>query len=182
MRPMRRADKVCTDQGKIDDFLAHAHVGFLGLADSEYPYVVPVNFVWYRNKIYFHGAAEGKKADLMRNATSAAFTVCEEYGIMAGPVPAHTSTAYMSVMIFGKAGCLIDRDEARDAMQQMLDKYVPDYFNRPLARTHLEKYRSSKGSATAIYCLEPDMLTAKEQPLDEDKKYVPGMKAGRNEK
>ncbi|MCO7175743.1 pyridoxamine 5'-phosphate oxidase family protein [Sporolactobacillus kofuensis] len=179
MQPMRRADKLCTDQEKIDNFLSHAQVGFLGLNDEEYPYVVPLNFVWYQNKIYFHGADEGKKVDLMRMSSNACFTVCTEYGIMAGSVPAHTSTAYLSVMIFGKATRLTDLDEARDAMQKLLDKYVPDYFNRPLARTHLEKYRSSLGSATAVYCLDPDVMTAKEQPLDQRRAFMPGKKAGK---
>ncbi|MCQ2010180.1 MAG: pyridoxamine 5'-phosphate oxidase family protein [Sporolactobacillus sp.] len=181
MRPLRKQMLECRDPEKISDFLTQARIGFLGLSDEDYPYVVPLNFVWYSNKFYFHGADEGKKADLMKANANICFTVCEEYGTMAHPVPAHTDTAYMSVMAFGKVTHLTDWDEATVAMQKLLDKYVPGYYDRTLSRNHLEKYRSSMGSATAVFCLDPEALTAKEKPLDQTRKFEPGMKAGKHE-
>ncbi|MDF2859716.1 MAG: pyridoxamine 5-phosphate oxidase family protein [Neobacillus sp.] len=181
MRPIRIQMFECQDQEKINQFLTKARIGFLGLSDEEYPYVVPLNFVWYNNKIYFHGASEGKKADLMKVNANICFTVCEEYGTMAHPVPAHTDTAYMSVMVFGEVTHISDWDEATEAMQGLLDKYVPGYYERALSRNHVEKYRSSLGSATAVFCLQPEVITAKEKPLDQSRNFAPGMKAGNHE-
>jgi nitroimidazol reductase NimA-like FMN-containing flavoprotein (pyridoxamine 5'-phosphate oxidase superfamily) len=181
MRPLRKSMLECRDPEKINQFLTQARIGFLGLSDKDYPYVVPLNFVWYNDKLYFHGADEGKKADLMKENANICFTVCEEFGTMAHPVPAHTDTAYMSVMVFGKVTHLADWDEATEVMQKLLDKYVPGYYDRALSRNHVEKYRSSMGSATAVFCLEPEVLTAKEKPLDQSRKFELGLKAGKHE-
>ncbi|WP_028983927.1 pyridoxamine 5'-phosphate oxidase family protein [Sporolactobacillus terrae] len=177
MRALRKKALECKDTDKINQFLINSEIGFLGVADEEYPYVVPLNYIWHKDSIYFHGANAGKKAELMQANPKVSFTVCEELGIMTSPVPAHTSTAYMSVMIFGQVKQIADWDEATEVMQKLLDKYVPGYFDRPLARSHVEKYRSKLGSPTTVYCLTPDVLTAKESPLESGRKFEAGMKA-----
>lgn len=64
----------------------------------------------------------------------------------------------------------------REAMQALLDKYVPGYFSEPLLLQHVLKYRSSVGSATAIFRITPETLTAKGNPLAEEKQFYPGRK------
>ncbi len=48
-------------------------------------------------------------------------------------MPALTDTAYMSVILFGSVERVEDPEEMRDALQAMLDKYVPGYYDRPLS-------------------------------------------------
>ncbi|SLL36086.1 Predicted flavin-nucleotide-binding protein [Mycobacteroides abscessus subsp. abscessus] len=93
---------------------------------------------------------------------------------MSNPIPAKVDTAYMSVIIFGKATLLENMDEGRDVMQAMLNKYVPGYYEKPLAKSHLEKYVSTLGSKTAIYKITPSAITAKENKLNETVKFTPG--------
>lgn len=85
---------------KVETFLHEEKIGFLGLADSQQPYVVPLNFVWWQDSIYFHGAERGRKTDIMRENTRVCFTVCEHFGTLVDPIPAKTDTAYMSVIVF----------------------------------------------------------------------------------
>ncbi|MGO4542810.1 pyridoxamine 5'-phosphate oxidase family protein [Paenibacillus sp. 2TAB19] len=167
--------RACSDQTKIDFFLNQAQTGFLGLSDGKLPYVVPLNFVWWNGAIYFHGAEEGRKVRIIADNNEACFTVSENYGTITHPVPAHTDTAYMSVMIFGKAEQVTEREEAHAAMRALLDKYVPGFYKDPLARTHLERYRSSKGSATHVYKVSCETLTAKENATAESRTYKPGL-------
>ncbi|MFT8872208.1 MAG: pyridoxamine 5'-phosphate oxidase family protein [Sporolactobacillus sp.] len=174
---MRISELECTDEGKINALLIEGRVGYLGLFDKEYPYVVPLNYVWLDGKIYFHGADAGKKAELMGADAHCSFTVCKEYGTISHPVPARTDTAYISVMIFGKVTQVAEWDESTHVMQALLDKYVPGYYDRGLARSHVEKYRSSHGSVTAVYCVRPDTISAKEKPLDQTLEFVPGKTA-----
>ncbi|WP_307469397.1 pyridoxamine 5'-phosphate oxidase family protein [Paenibacillus harenae] len=171
MFTVRLDARECSDQSKIDDFLNQAQTGFLGLSDGKLPYVVPLNFVWRNGAIYFHGAEEGRKASVIESNNEACFTVSENYGTITHSVPAHTDTAYMSVMIFGKAEYVTDREEAHAAMQALLDKYVAGYYKDPLARAHLERYRSSKGSATHVCKVTCESLTAKENAAVEGKMY-----------
>jgi nitroimidazol reductase NimA-like FMN-containing flavoprotein (pyridoxamine 5'-phosphate oxidase superfamily) len=174
MFPVRLAKRECTDTQKIGVFLAAAKVGFLGLAAESMPYVVPLNYVWWKEAVYFHGAAEGRKIEDMQKNANVCFTISEEYGTMTSPIPAHTDTAYMSVMIMGSVEQVTSLDEAAQAMQHMLDKYVPGYYDQPLAKSHLDKYRSSMGSKTAVFRITPVSISAKENELNDESKFYPG--------
>ncbi|MCR2803736.1 pyridoxamine 5'-phosphate oxidase family protein [Paenibacillus soyae] len=164
MFTVRLQIRECTDESKIDAFLKQAETGFLGLSDEGKPYVVPLNFAWLkdRNAFYFHGAEEGRKMRVMEHNNEACLTISESYGTIPHPVPAKTDTAYMSVMAFGQIEPVKDLDEATEAMQAMLDKYAPGYYDSPLAKTHVERYRSSMGSGTAVFKLKVQFRSAKE--------------------
>lgn len=171
---IRYRQRSCTNQAQISDFLSKAQTGFLGLVDQEEPYVIPLNFVWNEGSFFFHGAAAGRKIAIMNTNPHACFTVSENYGTMVDPIPAKTDTAFMSVIAKGIVEIINDLDEAVIAMQALLDKYVPYYYDSPLSKTHVDKYRSSLGSKTVLFKITPITITAKENGLDEQKKYYPG--------
>lgn len=171
---MRQAKLETNDQKMINEFLSQTKTGYLGLSDKEHPYVVPLNFVWHDECIYVHGATEGRKVDVIKENPYGCFTVSQDLGTMADPVPAKTDTAYMSVMVFGTIEIISDLDEATSAMQAMLNKYVPGYYNSPLAKNHVEKYRSPLGSKTIFFKLVPERLSAKENLVNENVKFYPG--------
>jgi len=177
MKSIRYWKRQCDDNNKIENFLSTAKVGYLGVADGIQPYVIPLNYVWWDKAIYVHGAETGRKCEAMNASASVCFTVCEEYGTIADPVPAHTDTAYMSVIVFGKAERVTDIEEATGALQAMLDKYVPGYHKGPLSRQHVLKYRSSLGSGVAVFRIHPESITAKENPLKADMAFYPGRTA-----
>jgi nitroimidazol reductase NimA-like FMN-containing flavoprotein (pyridoxamine 5'-phosphate oxidase superfamily) len=174
MYPIRYWKRDCTDREKIDGFLARARVGYLALSDHGFPYVVPLNYVWWKGAIYFHGAEEGRKCDIMKQNPQTCFLVSEEYGTIADPVPAMTDTSYMSVMLFGRVERVVDLDEATDALQALLKKHVPGYFDQPLSKQHVAKYRSSLNSGVAVFRIIPEQITAKENPLNQEKLFYPG--------
>ncbi|MFC3883970.1 pyridoxamine 5'-phosphate oxidase family protein [Bacillus songklensis] len=174
MITMRRSMKECQDTGKIERFLACTKIGYLGLCEGNHPYVVPLNFVYADGCVYFHGANAGRKNDMMKKNETVCFTVSEDFGTMAHPVPAEVGTAYFSVMMFGKVKQVEDIDEATKALQYLLDKYVPGYYQAPLSKKHVETYRSSMRSKVVVFKIQVDSLTAKEDLLDENMKFYPG--------
>lgn len=174
MFPVRMQKRECTDQEKIRSFLLEAKTGFLGLSADGFPYVVPLNFTWFRESVYFHGATEGRKVSYMQQNPEACFTVSEEFGTLTSPIPGNTDTSYISVMIFGQIQFVTDMDEAAEAMQCMLDKYVPGYYNQPLPKSHLEKYKSSLGSKVQVFKLKMKSISAKENVMIENKLFYPG--------
>ncbi|CAM3725678.1 pyridoxamine 5'-phosphate oxidase family protein [Aeromicrobium ponti] len=177
MYSMRQQTMEWKDKVRTEAFLSKVKVGHLGLSDDGFPYVIPLNFTWHNGFIYFHGASEGRKIDIMAKNQQVCFTICEELGTMSNPVPAKTDTAYMSVMVFGRTERVEDLDEATTAMQSMLDKYVPGYYANKLASTHVEKYRSSLGSKTAVFKIVPESVTAKKNELNENTRFFPGRTA-----
>ncbi|MDF2836509.1 MAG: pyridoxamine 5-phosphate oxidase-related FMN-binding, partial [Paenibacillus sp.] len=97
MFTIRLKKRLCTDQEKIERFLREAETAYLGLADGNAPYVVPLNYAWLNGCLYFHGAQEGRKMDIIRRNPEACATIGESGGTIPHPVPAKTDTAYMSV-------------------------------------------------------------------------------------
>lgn len=77
MRPMRRQDRAVTAPEKVRAVIDACEVCRLGLQDGRGVYVVPVNFGHTveggRHVFYFHGAAEGRKVDLVRRNGWAGF-------------------------------------------------------------------------------------------------------------
>lgn len=180
MNSVRYKTRECLDQEKIERFLHQARLGYLGLVDGNLPYVVPLNYVWNEGKLYIHGAGDGRRNQVMRDNPEVCFTVCEEYGTITDPVPAKTDTAYMSVMIFGQAEPISDLDEATHVLQELINKYVQGYYNRPLSKQHVEKYRSAVfGGPVQVYRVIPHHMTAKESPIEAEKMYKKGMDTGR---
>lgn len=176
MIPIRYAKRTITDKEQIDQFLSQAKTGHLGMTNGIEPYIIPLNFCWLAGKLYFHGADSGRKIEMIQANNRVCFSVCEEYGTIADPVPAHVDTAYMSVLLAGTIERVEEPEEMREAMQAMLDKYVPGYFSEPLPLQHVLKYRSSMGSVTAVFRITPDTISAKGNLAGEEKKFFHGRK------
>lgn len=175
MDRVRYKTREVLDKSKIEKFLLQARIGYLGMVDGQLPYVVPLNFVWTDGKLYFHGATGGRRNQVMEANPEVCFTVCEEYGTITDPVPAKTDTAYMSVIVFGKAEPVMDLDEATHMLQELIHKYVPGYYNRPLPKQHVDKYRSAVfGGPVQVYRIDPSHITAKENPIEAEKMFRPG--------
>lgn len=71
-RAMRRKDREVTDFDAILGIIDECEIIRLGLADGDFPYIVPVNFAYTAEgkelSFYIHGAMAGKKYEmLMKN-------------------------------------------------------------------------------------------------------------------
>lgn len=129
---------------------------------EDYPYAVPVNYVWHEGSIYFHGAGSGKKVDILLEEPPVCFTVYEEYGTTIDPLPCSADTSYMSVMLFGKIKKVADPEEAAGVLWKIVEKYMPGYYNKPLTPKFVEKYKSDLDNMpTSVFKLTPDDITAK---------------------
>ena len=74
---MRRKEREVTDAGEIREILDECKVCRLGLSDEDGIYMVPMNY-GYREQdgkliLYFHGAKEGKKVEMIRKDPRAGF-------------------------------------------------------------------------------------------------------------
>ena len=172
MNQIRYVQRDCRDKQKIEKFLSESRIGVIGMNGDEFPYAVPVNFVWYDGSLFFHGMGLGKKETILSSEPSVCFTVYEEYGTVTDPMPCHADTAYMSVMLFGNVEKVVDFDEAASILQNLMEKYTPGYYKHPLTAKLIEKYKSSfDGNAVSIYRLTPKNMTAKENMANENQLF-----------
>ena len=72
MRPMRRAEREVTEEAHIREILEGCETLRLGLWDGDEVYVVPVSYGYLyeegRCTLYFHGSAQGRKAEVLARA------------------------------------------------------------------------------------------------------------------
>lgn len=167
MERIRYKQRICSDKEKIEKFLVQKRVGSLGMCDIKgMPYVIPVNYIYLDDKIYIHGMGSGKKNNILKVNNSVCFTVFEEFGTVTDAVPCKCDTSYFSVVIFGKAVLVNNLEEKAKVLFQFVEKFLPDHFKTPLSERFIDKYTSSiDGNAVALYCIEVEDLTAKENPM-----------------
>ncbi len=172
MNQIRYVQRDCKDTAKIDNFLSGTRIGVIGMNGDDFPYAVPVNYVWSDGSLFFHGMGSGKKETILSAEPLICFTVYEEYGTVKNPMPCHADTAYMSVMLFGRVEKVNDFKEAASALQNLIEKYTPGYYKKPLTSKLVEKYKSSfDGNTVSVYRLTPTSITAKENQSSENELF-----------
>jgi len=167
MEQIRYIQRICTDENKIEKFLETARTGVLGIAGAEYPYCVPLNYIWKNGNIYFHGLGSGKKIDLLKENATVSFLVYQEIGTVKDEMPCHADTSYMSVMFFGVVEKLSDYKESAEILQSIVDKFLPQQYKGKITASLAEQYRSAfDKKAVAVYKMVPEYKTAKENVAD----------------
>lgn len=91
--------------------------------DDDYPYAVPLSYVYADSKIFFHCAAEGHKMDAIAGNPKVSFCVIDQDQI----IPEKYTTYFRSAIAFGKARVLEDEGEKRAAIELLAEKYSPEF-------------------------------------------------------
>lgn len=92
------------------------------LGDNDYPYAVPISYVYHNSKIYFHSAKSGHKIDAIKNCPKASFCVIDQDTI----IPEKYTTCYRSVIAFGSIHIMENETEIKSAIEKLAKKYNPD--------------------------------------------------------
>ncbi len=89
--------------------------------DGNYPYAVPLNYVYYKDKIYFHSAKAGHKIDAIAKNPKVSFSIIDDNKV----VSEEYTTYFRSVTIFGKAR-IAEGSERLEAFKALAEKYSGD--------------------------------------------------------
>lgn len=137
-RRMRRFRQQLSDNESAE-ILENGRTGILGVVgDGGYPYTVPLNFVFWNSKIYFHCAKTGHKIDAIMQNDKVSFCVIDKDDV----VPEKFTTYFRSVVIFGRAVILEDREEFEEAICRLAKKYSPKETDASVA-AEIAKGRNS---------------------------------------
>lgn len=123
-RQMRRKNQELPKQ-ECNEILLNGKTGTLAvIGDEDYPYVVPLNYIYLDDKIYFHCAKEGHKIDAIKKNSKVSFCVVGKDEV----VPEVFGTDFRSVIIFGNARIIRD-DEIMPVIRKFTKKYCPKETN-----------------------------------------------------
>ena len=158
---MRRAHCEIKDPRVIKRILNSTNIGHLATMDSEgYPYITPVNFVFWEECIYFHCANRGEKmSNMIRNPQ-----VCFEVDIPLAYLevsfnpehnPCRAHQLYHCVIIRGTARVLPDGKIKTEILNAMVAKHEGNTSFTPIT-SELSGYQ-----ACCVVEIKPEKVTAK---------------------
>lgn len=118
---MRRKRQQLSDE-ESKEILQNATSGTLALlGDGDYPYAVPISYVYSEGKLYFHSALSGHKVDAIRSCDRASFCVVAQDDVK----PAMYTTFFRSVIAFGRIHIVDDEAEKLAAARLLGNRYNP---------------------------------------------------------
>ena len=173
---MRRSQCAVTDTAEINQILNRCRIGRLATIGLDgYPYITPVNYVYWRDAIYFHCSHKGEKmANLLRDPKVCfAVDIPLAYKSMdcnpqAPPCQVHQF--YHSVVIRGQAELVVDEVEKVGALNALMAVHEnkPDF--------QLISASMPEVAACAVVAVRIESLTAKsdlaQNKKDEDKQHI----------
>ncbi len=152
-QPMRKQDREM-GRPEAEAILAKGMYGVLSMnAGDDYGYGVPLSYVFQDNSLYLHCALEGKKLTYLRRHHKVTFCVVGE----AEPAPEKYSMKYQSVIVFGRASEINQREEKVKTLIDLVKKYYTD-------PEHIAKGREVAANfvdKTVVIRIEIDHLTGK---------------------
>jgi nitroimidazol reductase NimA-like FMN-containing flavoprotein (pyridoxamine 5'-phosphate oxidase superfamily) len=128
---VKSKDKEIKDQKEIEAIIQKATVCRVGLSENNVPYVVPVNFGYEDNCLYFHSAPEGKKIETIKKNSNVCFEMDVDQEVVRAETPCNWGVKYRSVIGFGKALLVDDLEEKRRALNIIVEHYSDDSYEYP---------------------------------------------------
>lgn len=117
-REMRRSKQLMQHDKNISVLERNTNGVLACLGDEDYPYAVPLNYVYMENKIYFHSAKSGHKVDAIINNPKVSFAVIDQDQI----VSEEFTSYFRSVIAFGTAR-IVEGEEYSVAFRALVEKY-----------------------------------------------------------
>ena len=158
---MRRRHCEITDPIVLETILATALVGRMAtIGPDGYPYVTPVNFVFYQGCIYFHCALQGEKLDNIARDPKVCFEVDVPLAYIdmeanPGGGACKLHQFYHSVIIRGAARVVPDGEQKAAALNALVAKHEPGR-SFPSVTADMPACR-----ACAVVAIKPHSMTGK---------------------
>ena len=122
-REMRRKNQALSLE-ECEAILYARSSGILAVAgDNDYPYTVPLSYIYHDGKIFFHSARTGHKLDAISRNDKVSFCVIDQDHVM----PQEYTTYFRSIVVFGRVRVLEDEREKREVFEKLIAKYSPNY-------------------------------------------------------
>ena len=122
---MRRQEKSIHDPDALRDLLRRGQVCRLGLVDRDRAYIVPMNYGYADNCLYFHSAREGKKVELLKTGGHVCFEVDLDHALQPGERGCAWTMHFQSVIGYGRVSFLETEAEKRAGLGVIMAQYAP---------------------------------------------------------
>lgn len=118
--------------------LQEEKIGRLGTCGKEYPYVVPLCYVYFKEAIYVHSGFSGQKLQHIKHNPRVCFQVEQIGEYRTSPYPCSFSINYKSVIVFGQAREVEDKEEKREALMALAMAFAAGAPLEPVSEKKLD--------------------------------------------
>lgn len=136
----------------IKELLESVTYGTLGLCGENcVPYAVPVNFVYFDNKIYIHGAKVNRKMELLKENPKVSFSVVQEYSLIQSYFSSTDGLAcpathfFKSLSIAAEASIVEDSSKKAKVLEALMQKLQSEGGYKPLSEAVYKKAVDATG-------------------------------------
>ena len=155
----------------LDEALV-CHVGFI--ADGQ-PVVIPTGYGRIADVLYLHGSAASRMLRTLSEGVDVCVTVTLVDGLVLARSAFHHSFNYRSVVVFGRARMVTDREEKLAALRAFTEHVIAGRWNE------VREPNDGELKATTVLALPLSEASAKVRtgpPVDEEEDYALPVWAG----
>jgi nitroimidazol reductase NimA-like FMN-containing flavoprotein (pyridoxamine 5'-phosphate oxidase superfamily)/ADP-ribose pyrophosphatase YjhB (NUDIX family) len=160
---MRRKEKEITEMEIIEEILRRQLICTISLNDKGSPHIVPMNYGYQDNTLYFHSAPEGRKMDLLRRDGKVSFVIDDYHRILTDNVPCGWTTAYRSLMGKGDIEIVTNTEDKKKGLDIIMVHHG-SHGEKVYREGQIEKMVILKLSIASVTCKqsgeEPDRTSA----------------------
>ena len=174
-RVTRLPKRAVYDQAQVHAILDEGFFCHVGFTVDEQPYVIPTGYVRAGEKLYIHGSAASRMLRSLDQGIKVCVTVTLVDGLVLARSAFHHSVNYRSVVVFGTAHLVLDREEKMDALLRFTNHVVPGRWDEVRQPTDQEL------KATSVLVLPMEDVSAKVRtglPVDDEEDYAIPVWAG----
>ena len=149
--------------------------GHVGFAIDGQPVVIPTGYARAGNKLLIHGSQASRMLRALKGGIDACVTVTLIDGLVLARSAFHHSMNYRSVVIFGRAALVEDREEKLAALYTLSEHMIPGRWK------NVREPNETELQQTTVLSLPIDEASAKIRtgpPLDDEEDYAMNVWAG----
>jgi nitroimidazol reductase NimA-like FMN-containing flavoprotein (pyridoxamine 5'-phosphate oxidase superfamily) len=163
------------ERDTINSILDEGFVCHIGFTMDEQPFVIPTSYARIGENLIIHGSSASRMMRALAREKPICVTVTLIDGLVLARSAFHHSMNYRSVVVFGTAKVIQDKEEKLAALRALTEHLVPNRWREVRPPNDLEL------KATTVLSLPIEEASAKIRtgnPVDEEEEYCLDVWAG----
>jgi nitroimidazol reductase NimA-like FMN-containing flavoprotein (pyridoxamine 5'-phosphate oxidase superfamily) len=163
------------DRESINQILDEGFICHVGFAVEGQPFVIPTGYARFEDKLFIHGSQASRMLRTVGQGIDVCVTVTLIDGLVLARSAFHHSMNYRSVVVFGRATVVNEREEKLAALLALSEHMIPRRWD------DVRKPNERELQLTTVLSLPLEEASAKVRtgpPLDDEKDYELDIWAG----
>lgn len=156
------------DRGLINQILDEGFICHVGFAVNDSPFVIPTGYARIDDQLLIHGSQASRMLRKLAEGIDVCVTVTLIDGLVLARSAFHHSMNYRSVVIFGRARLIEDREDKLVALRALSEHMIPGRW------TDVREPNEQELQLTSVLAMPLSEASAKVRtgpPLDDEEDY-----------